>query len=108
MWIEHTLGGFADRSVPISPLDLMVPVEGLEPPTFGLQNRCTTAVLNRHYLNTTPLYWCRAPGSNRRPHDYESRALPTELARQALQLSLAGVERLELPAFGFGDRCSTN
>jgi hypothetical protein len=25
----------------------MVPGEGLEPPTFGLQNRCTTAVLTR-------------------------------------------------------------
>jgi hypothetical protein len=26
----------------------LVPGEGLEPPTFGLQNRCTTAVLTRH------------------------------------------------------------
>ncbi len=25
----------------------MVPAEGIEPPTFGLQNRCTTAVLSR-------------------------------------------------------------
>ena len=25
----------------------MVPDEGLEPPTFGLQNRCTTTVLIR-------------------------------------------------------------
>ena len=25
----------------------MVPVEGIEPPTFGLQNRCSTAELNR-------------------------------------------------------------
>ena len=25
----------------------MVPDEGIEPPTFGLQNRCTTAVLIR-------------------------------------------------------------
>jgi hypothetical protein len=25
----------------------VVPGEGLEPPTFGLQNRCTTAVLTR-------------------------------------------------------------
>ena len=24
-----------------------VPAEGIEPPTFGLQNRCTTAVLSR-------------------------------------------------------------
>ncbi len=26
----------------------MVPDEGFEPPTFGLQNRCTTPVLTRH------------------------------------------------------------
>ncbi len=26
---------------------VMVPDEGLEPPTFGLQNRCTTTVLIR-------------------------------------------------------------
>lgn len=25
----------------------MVPDEGIEPPTFGLQNRCSTAELNR-------------------------------------------------------------
>lgn len=25
----------------------MVPVEGIEPPTFGLQNRCSTAELRR-------------------------------------------------------------
>ena len=27
----------------------MVPGEGIEPPTFGLQNRCSTAELARHY-----------------------------------------------------------
>ena len=27
----------------------MVPAEGFEPPTYGLQNRCTTTVLSRHY-----------------------------------------------------------
>ena len=26
---------------------VLVPVEGIEPPTFGLQNRCSTAELNR-------------------------------------------------------------
>ena len=26
----------------------LVPGEGFEPPTFGLQNRCTTTVLTRH------------------------------------------------------------
>jgi hypothetical protein len=25
-----------------------LPAEGFEPPTYGLQNRCTTAVLSRH------------------------------------------------------------
>jgi hypothetical protein len=28
-----------------------LPAEGFEPPTYGLQNRCTTTVLSRH---TTP------------------------------------------------------
>jgi hypothetical protein len=26
----------------------VVPGEGIEPPTFGLQNRCSTAELTRH------------------------------------------------------------
>src|SRR5262245_55576418 len=30
----------------------MVPVERIELPTFGLQNRCTTAVLHRHSVLT--------------------------------------------------------
>jgi hypothetical protein len=29
-------------------LILLVPVERIELPTFGLQNRCSTAELNRH------------------------------------------------------------
>tara|TARA_R110002124_G_scaffold186539_4_gene353996 strand:+ start:120 stop:401 length:282 start_codon:yes stop_codon:yes gene_type:complete len=34
----------------------MVPEEGFEPPTFGLQNRCTTTVLFRHiaFLGNLP------------------------------------------------------
>ena len=28
---------------------ITVPGEGFEPPTFGLQNRCTTTVLTRHF-----------------------------------------------------------
>lgn len=28
--------------------EILVPGEGFEPPTFGLQNRCTTTVLTRH------------------------------------------------------------
>src|SRR5258706_15619028 len=31
----------------LNSLILMVPAEGFEPPTFGLQNRCTTTVLSR-------------------------------------------------------------
>ena len=33
--------------------DTMVPGEGFEPPTFGLQNRCTTTVLTRQYQSLT-------------------------------------------------------
>ena len=32
------------------PIVLLVPGEGFEPPTFGLQNRCTTTVLTRRNL----------------------------------------------------------
>ena len=41
----------------------MVPAEGFEPPTFGLQNRCTTTVLSRRswYLKNSgtvfALFW---------------------------------------------------
>jgi hypothetical protein len=31
-------------------IDFMVPAEGIEPPTFGLQNRCSTAELSRPRL----------------------------------------------------------
>ena len=31
-------------------LILLVPAERIEPPTFGLQNRCSTAELNRHLV----------------------------------------------------------
>ena len=31
-------------------LNEMVPVERIELPTFGLQNRCSTAELNRHLV----------------------------------------------------------
>ncbi len=35
----------------------MVPGEGIEPPTFGLQNRCSTAELNRQLIDArNPLY----------------------------------------------------
>ncbi len=40
----------------------MVPAEGFEPPTFGLQNRCTTTVLSRHVHNGRErLYYQKTP-----------------------------------------------
>ncbi len=38
----------------------MVPAEGIEPPTFGLQNRCSTAELSRRCEKLPvflPVYW---------------------------------------------------
>jgi hypothetical protein len=35
------------RRVSLHPQVMLVPVEGIEPPTFGLQNHCSTAELNR-------------------------------------------------------------
>jgi hypothetical protein len=32
-----------------------VPAEGIEPPTFGLQNRCSTAELSRHGVSNQSL-----------------------------------------------------
>src|ERR1700733_14650951 len=34
-----------------SDFNFMVPGEGFEPPTFGLQNRCTTTVLTRQKID---------------------------------------------------------
>src|SRR5262249_39127954 len=39
----------------------MVPGEGFEPPTFGLQNRCTATVLTRLFNNLVP----SRPSTNR-------------------------------------------
>jgi hypothetical protein len=33
-----------------------VPAEGFEPPTYGLQNRCTTTVLSRHGIAPAAFY----------------------------------------------------
>jgi hypothetical protein len=41
----------------------MVPGEGIEPPTFGLQNRCSTAELTRHAAYS----WQRAAPEGKRP-----------------------------------------
>ena len=40
-------------------MEFVVPDEGLEPPTFGLQNRCTTAVLIRRTIDKErgALHW---------------------------------------------------
>jgi hypothetical protein len=40
-------GEGADNSPKRKSLILLVPAEGIEPPTFGLQNRCSTAELSR-------------------------------------------------------------
>jgi hypothetical protein len=37
-------------------IDFLVPGEGIEPPTNGLQNRCSTAELTRHRPVTTTLF----------------------------------------------------
>src|SRR5450631_2266908 len=40
----------------------LVPVERIELPTFGLQNRCSTAELNRpSHASDRRMGWCRAP-----------------------------------------------
>jgi hypothetical protein len=45
----------------------MVPVERIELPTFGLQNRCTTAVLRRLGRHYTDAVHCARRESVRRP-----------------------------------------
>ena len=35
---------------------VVVPDEGIEPPTFGLQNRCSTAELIRHFVVSGRLF----------------------------------------------------
>ena len=40
----------------------MVPAEGFEPPTFGLQNRCTTTVLSRHFKKIVGIIYQIARG----------------------------------------------
>ena len=48
--------------------------EGLEPPTLGLLDPCSTKL---SYQSGA----CRHPGSNQGPSDLQSDALPTELKR---------------------------
>jgi hypothetical protein len=51
--------GCVSRSTASAVMDGLVPDEGIEPPTFGLQNRCSTAELIRPGRRT---------GGNRRPY----------------------------------------
>jgi hypothetical protein len=44
----------------------MVPVERIELPTFGLQNRCSTAELNRQIEGAIKLYFIADARRNRR------------------------------------------
>ena len=52
----------------------MVPAEGIEPPTFGLQNRCSTAELSRPMARWRlrdckgSRFSCLGTGCNREPH----------------------------------------
>ena len=68
----------------------MVPGEGIEPPAFGLQNRCTTAVLTRHIQ--------RFIGCSRSSVDCLSTSLPPRLPAQIdatlllLQLRAGGIK----------------
>jgi hypothetical protein len=38
----------------------LVPAEGFEPPTYGLQNRCTTTVLSRQIMTYGALISCHS------------------------------------------------
>jgi hypothetical protein len=51
----------------------MVPDEGIEPPTFGLQNRCSTAELIRLYRAFWPTNW-----------QFATQLLPFFVARAAI------------------------
>ena len=44
-------------------LPFLVPGEGFEPPTFGLQNRCTTTVLTRQIIKDLASFaaWPQGP-----------------------------------------------
>ena len=76
----------------------MVPKEGFEPPTYGLQNRCTTPVLfglgckgwsrttclqvmslARYRFSTLLQIWWTLSDSNRSPPACKAGALPDEL-----------------------------
>src|SRR3546814_19556668 len=47
IWVVKAILGKGGDSRSRLPASLMVSGEGIEPPTFGLQHRCTTAVLTR-------------------------------------------------------------
>ena len=85
----------------------MVPKEGFEPPTYGLQNRCTTPVLfglgckgwsrttclqvmslARYRFSTLLQSWWTLSDSNRPPPACKAGALPDEL--RALSLCFGG------------------
>jgi hypothetical protein len=74
-------------------LETLVPVERIELPTFGLQNRCSTAELNRR----TKLQW-----SNRRSKGFVSFCLPQSVPtgrarRQITELFAKGYRHESAP-----------
>src|SRR6476620_7587807 len=70
-------------------LSWLVPDEGIEPPTFGLQNRCSTAELIRHcWLSNAEIrrllpgcyYFCPPGGERRIEHAVQSKVSAVTLA----------------------------
>src|SRR5207253_10145203 len=57
------------------------------PPAFSRQKRAVTEKMPKHYVRRlcriSNLSWSRQSDSNRRPADYKSAALPTELCRRS-------------------------
>jgi hypothetical protein len=51
--LEQAVAGFVDHVPDVLGKDqsVLVPAVGLEPTTYGLQNRCTTTVLSRQINN---------------------------------------------------------
>jgi hypothetical protein len=56
-------GRFVDFSETAAITTLVVPGEGFEPPTFGLQNRCTTTVLTRQ-RHVISMFWVASVAVN--------------------------------------------
>jgi hypothetical protein len=82
--------------------NLVVPAEGIEPPTFGLQNRCSTAELSRHSpLLALPHHQITSPKRPQRdiadvPSDACKRAQVALPRRTAQRLAAAAAQAIAL------------